>query len=54
MLPLGQEGVIDSPLPRALPAPIYARAGDGPAAVMLAIAFLLVVRRRMHIGRKKI
>ena len=53
-LPLGQEGVIDSPLPRALPAPIYARAGDGPAAVMLAIAFLLVVRRRMLTGRKKI
>ena len=53
-LPLGQEGVIDSPLPRAIPAPIYARAGDGPAIVMLAIALIIVARHRMHTRRKKI
>ena len=47
-LPLGVEGVLDSPLPRALPATIYARAGDGPIAlvVMLAACVLVLQRRR--------
>jgi apolipoprotein N-acyltransferase len=47
-LPLGREGVIDSPLPRSIRAPLYARVGDVPAAFMVAIAFLLVVRRRLQ------
>ncbi|HMO72892.1 MAG TPA: apolipoprotein N-acyltransferase [Paracoccaceae bacterium] len=47
-LPLGQRGVIDAPLPGALPATPYARRGGWPAA--LAVAFLLaaaaLVQRR--------
>jgi apolipoprotein N-acyltransferase len=46
-LPLGQEGVIDSPLPRPVRAPLYARVGDAPAAIMVAIALIVVVRRRL-------
>ena len=47
-LPLGQEGVIDSPLPRAIRAPLYARVGNAPAAIMVVAAFILVVRRRLR------
>jgi apolipoprotein N-acyltransferase len=53
-LPLGEEGVVDSPLPRAIGAPIYARAGDAPAAIIVAIAFLAVIRRRLRAKRMKI
>ena len=50
-LPLGREGVIDSPLPRPTSrAPLYARVGDAPAFVMVAIALFLVVRRRFQSG----
>jgi len=45
-LGLGIEGVLDANLPSALPPTIYARLGDIPAGVMLAVALLLVVRRR--------
>ncbi len=45
-LPLGAEGVLDAPLPRALPPTTYARAGDGPAALMVLVAFILVLRGR--------
>jgi apolipoprotein N-acyltransferase len=47
-LPLGREGVIDSPLPRSIRAPFYARVGDAPAAIMIAIALIAVVRRRFR------
>jgi len=47
-LPLGHEGVIDSPLPRPVAAPLYARVGDAPASIIVAIAFVIVVRRRFH------
>jgi apolipoprotein N-acyltransferase len=47
-LPLGEDGVIDSPLPRAIAAPPYARLGDMPAALMVAIALIVVVRRRLQ------
>src|SRR5690242_18390840 len=47
-LPLGREGVIDSPLPRSIRAPLYARVGDAPAIIMVAVAFILVVRRRFE------
>jgi apolipoprotein N-acyltransferase len=46
-LPLGQEGVIDSPLPRTIRAPLYARVGNAPAAMMVIIALILVLRRRL-------
>ena len=47
-LPLGSEGIIDSPLPRPIGPPIYARFGDVPAALIVAIALLAIVRRRMQ------
>lgn len=46
-LDLGIEGVLDSALPSANPPTIYARAGDVPAVIMIAIAMVFVIRRRM-------
>ena len=45
-LGLGIEGVLDANLPSALPPTIYARLRDIPAGVILAVALLLVIRRR--------
>jgi apolipoprotein N-acyltransferase len=45
-LPLNTAGVLDSPLPRALPRTTYARAGDGPAALLVGLALILVLRGR--------
>ena len=45
-LGLGIEGVLDARLPSALPPTVYARLGDIPVVVLLAIALLLVIRRR--------
>jgi apolipoprotein N-acyltransferase len=45
-LGLGIEGVLDSSLPTAIPPTIYARAGDIPVAIILATAWLFVIRRR--------
>jgi apolipoprotein N-acyltransferase len=47
-LPLGAEGVLDSPLPRPISATIYVRLRDAPAALMLFVALVLVLRRRMR------
>jgi apolipoprotein N-acyltransferase len=52
-LPLGREGVIDSPLPRRIGAPLYARVGDVPAAMLVAIALIVVVRRRSKTDTSK-
>jgi apolipoprotein N-acyltransferase len=46
-LGLGIEGVLDASLPSALPPTVYARLGDIPAAIIVATALLLVVRRRV-------
>ena len=46
-LPLGIEGVIDSPLPRAIGATVYSRVGDVPAAMIVAVALLALIRRRL-------
>jgi apolipoprotein N-acyltransferase len=46
-LDLGIEGVLDSTLPSAIAATIYARVGDIPAAIIVAAAFIFVVRRRV-------
>jgi apolipoprotein N-acyltransferase len=46
-LGLGIEGVLDSALPAANQPTIYARAGDIPAAVIVAFAMIFVIRRRM-------
>jgi apolipoprotein N-acyltransferase len=47
-LPLGSDGVIDAPLPRAINPTIYARLGDGPtlAAITILVLVILSVRRR--------
>jgi apolipoprotein N-acyltransferase len=45
-LPLGSDGVLDSPLPRRIDPPFYAAAGDAPAALLLGIAAIIVIRRR--------
>jgi apolipoprotein N-acyltransferase len=45
-LGLGIEGVLDANLPSALPPTIYVRIRDIPAAVIMAAALLLVIRRR--------
>jgi apolipoprotein N-acyltransferase len=46
-LPLGSEGVIDSPLPQALGTTVYARVGDIPAAMLVAVALLALIRSRL-------
>jgi apolipoprotein N-acyltransferase len=53
-LPLGREGVIDSLLPRPIGATIYARVGDRPAAIIVAVALLAVIRRRLKPNFKKV
>ncbi len=53
-LPLGAEGVLDSPLPRPIPAPIYARVGDMPALAMVLIALLISITRRFYFNVHKI
>ena len=45
-LPLGGEGVLDARLPKPVPPTPYARWGDGPFGLALALAFALVIRRR--------
>jgi apolipoprotein N-acyltransferase len=44
-LGLGVEGVLDSSLPAAIAPTVYARVGDIPAAIMVAIALLFAIRR---------
>jgi apolipoprotein N-acyltransferase len=46
-LGLGLEGVLDSGLPAAIPATIYARAGDIPTAIVVVAAAMLAIRRRV-------
>jgi apolipoprotein N-acyltransferase len=53
-LPLGREGVLDAPLPRPISAPFYARFGDAPATIIVAIALFVVIRRRLQVDLMKI
>jgi apolipoprotein N-acyltransferase len=46
-LGLGVEGVLDSTLPAAIAPTVYARFGDVPVAIIVAIALIFVVRRRV-------
>jgi len=46
-LGLGLEGALDSNLPAAIPPTIYARAGNVPVIIVLAAAWLFVIRRRI-------
>jgi apolipoprotein N-acyltransferase len=45
-LPLGTEGVLDAPLPQAIPPTPFARLGQGPLALMLGIALVAILRSR--------
>jgi apolipoprotein N-acyltransferase len=45
-LPLGSEGVLDSPLPRSIAATPYARIRDFPVGMAVVVAALMVIRRR--------
>ncbi|MBV9260003.1 MAG: apolipoprotein N-acyltransferase [Pseudolabrys sp.] len=47
-LPLGVEGLLDAPLPRAIAPTIYARIGDWPLIVFMAAGLLLVARARLR------
>jgi apolipoprotein N-acyltransferase len=47
-LPLGSEGVLDSQLPRALPATVYARFGNYILIPCLVFCLLLIVKRRVR------
>jgi apolipoprotein N-acyltransferase len=47
-LPLGSEGLLNTRLPRSVDSPVYARVGDVPAAMILTIALLVVIRRRLQ------
>jgi apolipoprotein N-acyltransferase len=49
-LQLGEAGRIDSLLPRPLPPTVYARWGDIPFLLMLAIGGLLAVVSRHHVS----
>jgi apolipoprotein N-acyltransferase len=46
-LGLGLEGILDANLPAAISPTVYARVGDAPAAMLVAVAVLLAVRRRV-------
>ncbi|MGA0606072.1 apolipoprotein N-acyltransferase [Phenylobacterium sp. VNQ135] len=47
-LGLGEFGVLDAPLPAALPPTPFHRWGDGPFAVMLALSALAWIMSRVH------
>jgi apolipoprotein N-acyltransferase len=49
-LPLGSEGVLDAPLPKPMPVTPYARMGDLPAMMIVAIAFVITLRQRARNG----
>jgi apolipoprotein N-acyltransferase len=49
-LPLGAEGVMDTSLPRRIDAPLYARTGDGGIFLLIGIALIFMVRRRLRHG----
>jgi apolipoprotein N-acyltransferase len=45
-LGLDREGVLDSPLPAAIAPTVYARLGNSPAAILVALALVVVLSRR--------
>jgi apolipoprotein N-acyltransferase len=47
-LPLGTEGIFDSPLPRQIAPPLYARTGNALVALLLGASFFLLMRRRLR------
>jgi apolipoprotein N-acyltransferase len=53
-LPLGTEGVIDSPLPQAIAPPVYARVGDVPAETLIVVSLLALIRRKIQPVRRNV
>jgi apolipoprotein N-acyltransferase len=49
-LPLGTEGVLDSALPTRINRTLYSRIGDMGIALIMGVALILVVRRRVKRG----
>ena len=49
-LPLGSEGVLDAQLPRRIEPPLYARSGDAGVFLTIAIAAIVLIRRRTRRG----
>lgn len=47
-LALGEDGVVDAPLPAALAPTIYSRFGEGPALMMAAVALAVVLASRFQ------
>ncbi len=47
-LPLGTEGILDSPLPRALAPTAFVRVGDAALIILLVISLITVGRARMR------
>jgi len=45
-LGLGEEGVLDARLPRALATTVYQRVGDTPASILIGLAIIIAWRRR--------
>jgi apolipoprotein N-acyltransferase len=50
-LGLGIEGVLDAGLPAAIPPTVYARLGDIPAAILVAVALAIAIWRRSRAKR---
>jgi apolipoprotein N-acyltransferase len=46
-LPLGAEGVLDAPLPRAIEPTVYARVGNLGALLLMVVAGIVLLRRRI-------
>jgi apolipoprotein N-acyltransferase len=46
-LPLGAEGVLDAPLPRAIEPTVYARFGNLGAVILMIVAGIALLRRRI-------
>jgi apolipoprotein N-acyltransferase len=49
ILPLGVEGLLDGPLPESIPPTLYARFGDRLAGLLMAIALIAVMGRRIWV-----
>jgi apolipoprotein N-acyltransferase len=47
-LPLGFEGVLDAPLPRAIEPTPYVRFGDVPLILFMVVSLIMVARRRIR------
>ena len=47
-LPLGSEGVLDAPLPRAIEPTPYVRFGDVPLILFMVVSLIIVARRRIR------